>query len=136
MTDKEKVERKTVRMGKGVNGTMEPHGAVYAAHLIPVVPYMDNKTYNPYPVFTITAKDESTGEVLAVTQARLDQLLEEERELNTRVDVLRAEIDGPEVVTESNDARDLITVPSLPNSSIAELLKTTLRDETHLDDTI
>lgn len=77
-----------------------------------------------------------SGEVLAVTQARLDQLLEEERELNGRVDVLRAEIDGPEVLTESNDARDLITVPSLPNSSIAELLKTTLRDETHLDDTV
>ena len=56
-------------MGKGVNGTMEPHGSVFAAHKIPVVPYMDNKTYNPYPVFTITAKDESTGELLAVTKA-------------------------------------------------------------------
>ncbi len=56
-------------MGKGVNGSMESHGAVFAAHLIPVVPYMDNKTYNPYPVFTITAKDKSTGDVLAVTKA-------------------------------------------------------------------
>ena len=56
-------------MGKGVNGTMELHGPVYAAHLIPVVPYMDDKTYNPYPVFTISAKDESTGELLAITKA-------------------------------------------------------------------
>ncbi|RLD71510.1 MAG: cytochrome c [Bacteroidetes bacterium] len=56
-------------MGKGVFGTMESHGAVYAAHMIPVVPYMDNKTYNPYPVFTITAKDESSGELLAITKA-------------------------------------------------------------------
>ena len=55
--------------GKGVSGTMEPTGSVYAAHFIPVVPYMDNNMYNPYPIFTITARDESTGEVLAVTKA-------------------------------------------------------------------
>lgn len=56
-------------MGKGVNGTMEHHGSVFAAHLIPVVPYMDDGTYNPYPVFTIRAFDESTGEMLARTKA-------------------------------------------------------------------
>lgn len=56
-------------MGKGVKGTMEGQGGLYAAHLIPVVPYMDDGTYNPYPVFTFTAKDEATGEVLAVTKA-------------------------------------------------------------------
>ncbi len=56
-------------MGKGVKGTMEYFGSAWAAHLIPVVPYMDNGTYNPYPVFTITAKDEASGEVLAVTKA-------------------------------------------------------------------
>ncbi len=55
--------------GKGMKGTMEAHGSVYAAHLIPVVPYMDDGTYNPYPVFTITAKDKATGEVLAETRA-------------------------------------------------------------------
>jgi cytochrome bd-type quinol oxidase subunit 1 len=55
--------------GKGVNGTMEPTGGVYAAHFIPVVPYNDNGTYNPYPVFTIRAFDESTGEMLAITRA-------------------------------------------------------------------
>ena len=56
-------------MGKGVTGTMELHGSVFAAHQIPVVPYMDDKTYNPYPVFTIRAFDESTGEMLAFTKA-------------------------------------------------------------------
>ncbi len=56
-------------MGKGVTGTLEKQGAVYAAHFIPVLPYMDNGTYNPYPIFTITARDEDTGEVLAVTKA-------------------------------------------------------------------
>ena len=56
-------------MGKGVNGSMELHGSVFAAHLIPVMPYKDDKTYNPYPVFTIRAFDESTGEMLAYTKA-------------------------------------------------------------------
>ena len=56
-------------MGKGLNGTMEPRGNLFAARKIPVMPYMDDGTYNPYPVFTITAKDESTGELLAVTKA-------------------------------------------------------------------
>lgn len=55
--------------GKGVTGTMEPAGSVFAAHFIPVVPYRDDKTYNPYPIFTIRAFDESTGEMLAYTKA-------------------------------------------------------------------
>ncbi len=55
--------------GKGVRGTMELSGNVYAAHFIPVVPYNDDKTYNPYPVFTIRAFDETTGEMLAYTKA-------------------------------------------------------------------
>lgn len=56
-------------MGKGVTGTMDPAGNVFAASLIPVVPYMDDGTFNPYPIFTITAKDKESGEVLAVTKA-------------------------------------------------------------------
>jgi hypothetical protein len=55
--------------GKGINGTMEVTGNVYVADMIPLVPYMDNGTYNPYPVSTITAKDETTGELLALTKA-------------------------------------------------------------------
>jgi len=56
-------------MGKGVEGTMEAHGSVFAAHLIPVLPYMDNDVYNPYPIFTITARDETSGDTLAQTRA-------------------------------------------------------------------
>ena len=55
-------------MGKGVSGTMDLSGAVFAASLIPVVPYMDDGTFNPYPVFTITAKEKESGAVLAVTK--------------------------------------------------------------------
>lgn len=77
-----------------------------------------------------------SGEVLAATQARLDQLLEEERELHGRVVALRGEIDGPEVATQTNDARDVITLRAAPDSSMAELLKATLRDEAHFDDAI
>ncbi len=56
-------------MGKGVEGKMELHGSVFAAHMIPVLPYMDNDTYNPYPVFTFSAKDETSGEILALAKA-------------------------------------------------------------------
>lgn|GEM_PF-1755896 len=77
-----------------------------------------------------------SGEVLAATQARLDQLLEEERSLHARVEKLRAEADVPEVVDDVQDARDLVAIPSAPDSSIAELLKSTLRDETYFDDAV
>lgn len=56
--------------GFGVNGQMkleEEHGA-FVAPLVPVVPYMDDGSFNPYPIFTITAKDEDTGAVLATTK--------------------------------------------------------------------
>ena len=56
-------------MGKGVIGTMDLSGSAYAAPLIPVLPYRDDGTYNPYPIFTVTARDEETGENLAVTRA-------------------------------------------------------------------
>jgi hypothetical protein len=55
--------------GKGVSGTMEVEGSIFAANRIPVLPYMDDRIYNPYPMFTITARDESTGDMLAVTKA-------------------------------------------------------------------
>ena len=79
------------------------------------------------------AARERSGEVLAATQARLDQLLEEEREVHARVNALRAEVEGPAVAPESTDARDLTMVSSSPNTSLAELLKSTLRDETYLE---
>jgi cytochrome bd-type quinol oxidase subunit 1 len=55
--------------GKRINDTMDVHGSLYAAHLIPVVPYRDDDRYNPYPVFTFTARDKRSGEVLATTKA-------------------------------------------------------------------
>ena len=54
--------------GKGINGTLEASGSVFAAHYIPVLPYKDDKTYHPYPVFTISAFEETTGELLALTK--------------------------------------------------------------------
>jgi cbb3-type cytochrome c oxidase subunit III len=56
--------------GKKVNGTMEPTtNNAFVAHHIPVVPYMDNGNYNPYPLFKITAKNKETGEKLMSTIA-------------------------------------------------------------------
>lgn len=55
--------------GKYVADTMDRQGNLFAAHLVPVVPYRDDQKYNPYPVFTFTAEDKSTGEVLALTKA-------------------------------------------------------------------
>ncbi len=55
--------------GKRVTGTMDLSGSVFLAPMIPVLPYRDDGTYNPYPIFTITAKDDRSGEVLAVTKA-------------------------------------------------------------------
>ncbi|PIE75756.1 cytochrome C, partial [bacterium DOLJORAL78_65_58] len=45
---------------------MEDHGYFEAA-MVPVAPY-ENGHYNPYPLFTIEAKDSETGEVLARTR--------------------------------------------------------------------
>ncbi len=55
--------------GKKVNDVMDPMGDRYAAHFIPVVPYGDDELYNPYPVFTISARDKASGELLAQTVA-------------------------------------------------------------------
>jgi cytochrome bd-type quinol oxidase subunit 1 len=55
--------------GKRLADTMKLEGAVFAAHMIPVLPYRDDNLYNPYPVFTIRATDTRTGELLAETKA-------------------------------------------------------------------
>jgi len=56
--------------GHGVNGTMQldAEKSMYAAALIPVVPYQNGR-YNPYPLYTVEARDVASGEVLAVTKA-------------------------------------------------------------------
>lgn len=54
--------------GKGVDGEMDRHdNGLFEAKLIPVMPYTDDG-YNPFPLFTITARDEKTNEVLAKTK--------------------------------------------------------------------
>ena len=56
--------------GNGVTGTMkleEEHRA-FGANLIPVVPYQEDGSYNPYPIFTITARDKESGRILATTK--------------------------------------------------------------------
>ncbi len=57
--------------GTGVIGEMAYDGekGVYAARLVPVVPYRDDGGYNPYPLFTLEAREKSTGALLATTTA-------------------------------------------------------------------
>ncbi|MEZ4386959.1 MAG: cytochrome C [Candidatus Krumholzibacteriia bacterium] len=55
--------------GHGVAGTMtlDREASMFAAPLIPVVPYQDGR-YNPYPLFTVEAHDVESGAVLASTK--------------------------------------------------------------------
>jgi hypothetical protein len=56
--------------GKGMAGNMDPDTdqGTFVAKRIPVVPYSATGAFNPYPLFTIEAKDKQTGKVLASTQ--------------------------------------------------------------------
>lgn len=56
--------------GLKVSGTMtlEEERRAFTAPMVPVVPYPEDGSFNPYPVFTITATDTTTGDVLAVTK--------------------------------------------------------------------
>jgi mono/diheme cytochrome c family protein len=56
--------------GNGVNGSFhfDKERGGYIAPGIPVVPYNDDGSYNPYPLFTVEATDTVTGEVLVRTQ--------------------------------------------------------------------
>lgn len=59
--------------GRGVDGTMalnETSGAFEAVG-IPLVPFSDDGTITPYPLFTVTATDTATGQVLAETRTVL-----------------------------------------------------------------
>ena len=40
----------------------------FSAKLVPVVPYPDDGSFNPYPLFTIEARDTKTGKLLASTR--------------------------------------------------------------------
>jgi mono/diheme cytochrome c family protein len=57
--------------GKGLSGTMDPDPLkrIFSAPGVPVVPYPDDGSYNPYPLFSFAAKDESSGKLLMATTA-------------------------------------------------------------------
>ncbi|MFH1060455.1 MAG: cytochrome ubiquinol oxidase subunit I [Pseudomonadota bacterium] len=56
--------------GKGLSGGMEydAKAGVFEAKFIPVAPYPDGGGFNPYPLFTIEAKDKQTGKIIARTR--------------------------------------------------------------------
>ena len=55
--------------GFGISGKMhlEEERGIFEAPMVPVAPYQ-NGHYNPFPLFTIEAKNAETGEVLAMTK--------------------------------------------------------------------
>lgn len=57
--------------GLAPDGVMTPGDKSFTADGIPVSPYPETGGVNPYPVFTVTAKDATTGAVLATTKAVL-----------------------------------------------------------------
>lgn len=56
--------------GEGLSGEMkyDAKSGLYGADLIPVVPYPDQGGYNPYPLFTVEARDTASGKLLAKTE--------------------------------------------------------------------
>ncbi|GAB4330386.1 MAG: cytochrome c family protein [Calditrichia bacterium] len=66
-----KLEENIGLAGKGLSGNFDfdENTGSFKAALIPVTPYNDDGTYNPYPLFEITAKDRQSGKVLAKTLA-------------------------------------------------------------------
>ncbi len=55
--------------GRGTSGEMELKGEAFVAEGIPLVPFEDDGTFNPYPVAHIKVLDKKTGNVLGETQA-------------------------------------------------------------------
>ena len=56
--------------GLGLSGTMkrDEKNLTFVADGIPVLPYADDGSVNPYPVFTIEARDTASGRLLATTK--------------------------------------------------------------------
>lgn len=65
-----KLEENIGLFGNGLSGTFhfDEDRNGYIVEAIPVVPYKDDNTYNPYPLFTIEVKDAESGKVLATTK--------------------------------------------------------------------
>ncbi len=71
----EKVYGADLPEGQGLTGNRvdgkfhsDPAAGVFIAEFIPLVPYKDDGSYNPYPVFTVTARDKTSGIILAQTK--------------------------------------------------------------------
>lgn len=56
--------------GNGLTGTFtfDAERGSFIASAIPVLPYKDDGSYNPYPVFTVEARDRASGKVIASTK--------------------------------------------------------------------
>lgn len=80
-----------------------------------------------------TSARERSDTVLSAAQARLDQLLEEERTVHARVEVARRELAEADEVPALVDARDVVEVDLVPDSSLADFMKSTLRHEVRPD---
>jgi cytochrome bd-type quinol oxidase subunit 1 len=65
-----KPEKDVGLKGFGMKGTfaLNENGSSFIAPWIPAVPYKDDGTYNPYPLFAVEAKDKESGKVLAATK--------------------------------------------------------------------
>lgn len=65
-----RITKNTGLHGNGLEGTFVYNAdrSGFIAEGIPVTPYKDDSTYNPYPLFTVQAKDLETGKVLATTR--------------------------------------------------------------------
>ncbi len=65
-----KLEDNVGLFGKKVTGSFDFDSTrnSFIAAGIPVVPYNDNGTYNPYPLFTVEAREKATGAVLMTTR--------------------------------------------------------------------
>jgi len=64
------LEENTGLFGKGMKGslTFDEERGGYIASAIPVVPYNDDGSFNPYPLFSLEARDAETGALLVSTQ--------------------------------------------------------------------
>ncbi len=80
-----------------------------------------------------TRARERSDAVISAAQARLDQLLEAEREVSERVEKARAELEPKPAEPILSDSRDVVTIEMVPDTSLADFMKSTLRHEVHPD---
>lgn len=68
----QKLEKNIGIKGNGLTGAFHYNEALddgtFIAKKVPVLPYKDDGTFNPYPYFTIQATDAETGDVLVTTK--------------------------------------------------------------------